>query len=273
MPAIAPQMIQLQGATYLMGSADGRADEKPAHQVTIDSFSIARFPVTVEAYVVFLDDTGHQPPRDWMKPPFDAPDLPVCGVSWIDAVAYADWLSIQTAQPFHLPTEAQREYASRGGTEPLAYPWGDDALPQEGVYARGLSGPLTGRPLPVGTGSAGSNGFDLWHMGDNVHEWCADFYQPNYYSQSPTDNPPGPLSQTDRRAARGGSWRHNVKYCRCSARSSLAPDKHFMDFGFRLASSDGFKYVMPGFIAQPSVRTDQIAQQDSDANSSTHQST
>ena len=243
MLAIAPEMIWLEGATYQMGSADGRDDEKPIHRVTIDSFAIARFPVTVKEYALFLSDTGHEPPRDWMKPPFDSPDLPVCGVSWLDAVAYARWLSTQTDLEFHLPTEAQREYASRGGAEPRAYPWGDEALPQEGVYARGLTGPETGRPLPIGTGLAGPNPLGIWHMGDNVHEWCADYYLPDYYAQSPEDNPAGP-GQTDRRAARGGSWRHNIKYCRCAARSSLAPEKRFMDFGFRIAGSDGFQYVM-----------------------------
>ncbi len=243
MLAIAPEMLRLEGATYLMGSADGRDDEKPVHRVTIDRFAIARFPVTVKEYALFLSDTGYESPRDWMKPPFDSPDLPVCGVSWLDAVAYARWLSGQLDQSFHLPTEAQREYASRGGAEPRAYPWGDEALPQEGVYARGLTGPETGRPLPIGTGLAGPNPLGIWHMGDNVHEWCADYYLPDYYAQSPEDNPAGP-GQTDRRAARGGSWRHNIKYCRCAARSSLAPDKRFMDFGFRIASSDGFQYVM-----------------------------
>jgi len=241
MPIIG-DMVELEGGAFAMGSADGRADEQPVHQVTVDGFAIGRFPVTVAEYAVFLETNGHPQPRDWMAPGFDDPRYPVCGVSWLDAVAYADWISNMTGACFHLPTEAQREWASLGGKSGIAYPWGDEPLPLEGVYARGLAGPLTGRPIPVGTGPAGPNGYGLWHLGDNVHEWCADFYQADYYADSPATNPVGPVD-SDRRAARGGSWRHDIKFCRCAARSSLGPDKRFMDFGFRLARSDSFNYV------------------------------
>jgi len=236
-------MRALPGGTFLLGDENGQADERPVHEVTLDPFSIAVYPVTNAEYAVFLARTGHPEPVEWRRPRFDRPDGPVCGVSWEDAVAYADWLSARTGQRYHLPTEAQREYAARGGRVQQAYPWGDEPLPLEGVYAEGLAGPLTGGPIPIGSpDAAGPNDFGLYHMADNVHEWCADYYDPHYYSRSPRRNPRGPTA-TDRRAARGGSWRHHIKYSRCAARSSLAPNKRFADFGFRLAASKGFEYI------------------------------
>lgn len=238
-----PTMIALPGGTFLMGDIAGRSDEQPMHEVTVEPFEIAECPVTVQAYTQFMTATGHADPREWGKPPFDQPDLPVCGVSWIDAVAYGEWISQITGRCFHLPTEAQREFAARGGMAQQAYPWGPVPPEQIGVYERGLSGEAVGGPMPVRCDAGvGANQFGLWHMGDNVHEWCADYYDRNYYQQSPLHEPAGPLT-SDRRAARGGSWRHDVKYCRCAARSSLAPDKRFTDFGFRLAASKDFQYV------------------------------
>lgn len=239
-----PEMRSLPGGTFLLGDEKGRADEQPVHEVTVDPFSIGVYPVTNAEYAVFLAITGHPEPIEWGQPRFDRPECPVCGVSWHDAVAYADWLSARTGQCYHLPTEAQREYAARGGRVQQAYPWGEDPLPREGVYAEGLAGPLTGGPIPIGSPDAtGPNDFGLYHMADNVHEWCADYYDHDYYRHSPRHNPRGPAA-TDRRAARGGSWRHHVKYTRCAARSSLAPTKRFADFGFRLAMSEGFEYMI-----------------------------
>jgi len=240
---VLPKLAALAGGMFLMGDDRGRGDEHPMHEVTVRPFKIAYCPVTVQEYAVFLSATGHESPRDWGMPAFVKPELPVCGVSWFDAVAYGRWLSELTGQLFHLPTEAQREYAARGGLSECAYPWGDDPPEDAGVYERGLAGDEVGGPMPVtDERSVGPNGFGLWHMGDNVHEWCADFYDRSDYHDSPSVDPRGPDS-SDRRSARGGSWRHDVKYCRCAARSSLGPGKRFTDFGFRLAISDGFEYV------------------------------
>jgi len=233
---------------FMMGEAGGRADERPVHRVTLDAFALGTWPVTNIQYGAFLEDTGHPPPPGWATRPFDHPDAPVCAPSWHDAVAYCDWLTRRTGRRHHLPTEAQREYAARGGTT-HRYPWGDEPLPLEGPFERGLAGPLVGRPLPVTTPdrpapppSPGPNGYSLYHMADLVHEWCADYYERTYYAASPTHNPTGP-PKSDRRAARGGSWRHDVKFCACAGRSSLAPDKHFSDFGFRVAATEEFSYV------------------------------
>lgn len=247
---VLPELRALAGGTFLMGDACGRADERPVHAVTVGAFEIGVCPVTVGEYAVFLRATGHERPRDWGEPGFAAAELPVCGVSWFDAAAYAAWLSALTGRCYHLPTEAQREFASRGGVEQQAYPWGDEPPAQTGVYERAFKGEHVGQPFPVQSPlGKGPNGFGLWHMADNVHEWCADYYDPDYYAHSPAIDPRGPDAHglpsavPLRRAARGGSWRHDLKYCRNAARSSLAPDKRFTDFGFRLAASERFEYV------------------------------
>ena len=248
---VEPPLIEIPATGphgFPMGNGDGRADERPVHRVTLDAFAIGIWPVTNSQYGAFLIDSGRAPPTGWATPPFDHTDAPVCAPSWSDAVEYCDWLTRRTGRQHHLPTEAQREYAARGGAN-HRYPWGDAPLHLEGPFERGLAGPLVGSPLPVSTPdhpgpppSPGPNGYGLYHMADLVHEWCADYYDRSYYDSSPTHNPPGPPAG-DRRAARGGSWRHDIKYCGCAARSSLGPAKHFADFGFRVAASEGFSYV------------------------------
>ena len=151
-----PRMAALPGGTFLMGSEDGRRDERPIHEVVLSPFEVGVCPVTNAEYAAFLDATGWQNPRGWGEPAFDEPTAPVCGVSWFDAVRYCEWLSavrndVRSDTRYHLPTEAQRQYAAGGGPQGWRYPWGDAEPPLERYYARGLDGPLTGRPMPVGT--------------------------------------------------------------------------------------------------------------------------
>ena len=151
------------------------------------------------------------------------------GVSWFDAAAYCEWLSAQTEARYRLPTEAEREKAARGGDEGRRYPWGDE-LP-EWMEPAGRGDP---HECPDPVGQDPPNGYGLHNMGDLVHEWCADWYDPAFYARSPRRDPIG-ASEGLRRASRGGSWRHQIKVTRCAARSSLPPDRRFTDYGLRLA--------------------------------------
>lgn len=220
-----PDLINVPGGDFAMGSDSHGRNEAPVHRVWIDAFALAKYPVTRKEYALFVAATGHTPPTFWHELPFQHPEQPVAGPSWNDAVAYCTWLSEITGKTYRLPSEAEREKAARGGLKNSAYPWGDE-LPDD--YKGG-------RDTPLDTiGHDGPNGYGFYDMSAGVHEWCADYYDKSYYANSPERNPLGPTSGT-RRAARGGSWRHEVRFSRCAGRSSLAPDKQFSDFGFRCA--------------------------------------
>jgi len=223
-----PALVQISAAWFLMGSDKGQDCERPIHRVWIDSFLLAATQVTNAEYEQFLRTTSAQPPPFWLDPNFNNPQQPVTGISWHEAVRYCEWLRSQTARAYRLPTEAEWEHAARGGFEQKNFPWGDDppqSLPD--YTSRWQTGPeAVARYAP--------NGFGLYDICDNVHEWCSDWYDPNYYAVSPERNPRGP-GQTKRKSSRGGSWRHHIKVARCSARSSIPPDFQYADYGFRVA--------------------------------------
>ena len=224
-----PDLVSIPAGAFWMGDDHGRPDERPAHRVWVDAFAVARTPVTNAAYSWFLAATGHMPPRFWEDRRFNAPMQPVVGVSWHDAVAYCDWLTGQGGLRYRLPTEAEWQRAARGGQEGATYPWGDD--PAGWSADPGFAHERHEQPNPVGLSRP--NGFGLLDMGYNVHEWCSDWYDAEYYAAAPNRNPTGPVAGT-RRASRGGAWRHQIQVCRCAARSSLNPDFRYNDYGFRV---------------------------------------
>ena len=217
------------GGWFTMGTERGQEDERPPHRVFVDPFELGVCPVTRAAYAIFLDATGHESPRDWLNPLFAAPDLPVVGVSWFDAVAYCTWRSGVDGRAVRLPTEAEWEYAARGRQEAL-FPWGD-VMPS--WIPNGGRGPLQA-PWPVTLGEP--TDFGLLGISTNVHEWCADWHETEYYGKSPERNPAGPDDGV-RRASRGGAWRHARTMCRVTLRSKLDPSFRYNDYGFRLARS------------------------------------
>jgi len=225
-----PLLCEIPGASFLMGNDEGRFDEGPAHVVRVRPFKIGRFPVTNREYAVYLAETGAPEPRFWRDERFNQPLQPVVGVSWFEAADYCRWLTSVTGLAHRLPTEAEREWAALGGLERGRYPWGDEEPRLVGLWAPGSAG--QDRPIPVS--DARPNWYGLCHMVDNVHEWCSDWWDPDYYAVSPVDDPRGPPTGA-RRASRGGAWRHHLKFSRCAARSSLDPTFRYNDYGFRVA--------------------------------------
>ena len=226
--SIEPLLVSIPGARFLMGSASGQDCERPVHRAWTDDFLLAATQVTNAEYQRFVNATSSDPPPFWNDANFGLPRHPITGVSWFDANRYCQWLAAQTGRSYRLPTEAEWERAARGDFEQNDFPWGNEppqSLPDYGT--RWQNG-----PEPVA--HYAPNSFGLYNIGDNVHEWCSDWYDPNYYASSPERNPCGP-EQGQRKSSRGGSWRHHVKVARCSARSSIPPDFHYADYGFRLA--------------------------------------
>jgi sulfatase modifying factor 1 len=230
---IEPVMRSIPEGTFLMGCDTGRDDERPAHRVWVDGFELAAFQTTNAEYARFLQDTRQSPPLLWEDPNFNNPGQPVVAVSWFDGVAYCDWLSSTLAKQYRLPTEAEWERAARGGVEGEMFPWGDCEPEDVPNYANRWK---TG---PEQVGLYAPNAYGLYNLGDNVHEWCADWYDAEYYSVSPQRNPRGPVSSS-RRASRGGSWRHHIKVTRTAARSSIPPEFKYADYGFRVAADGDF---------------------------------
>jgi len=226
---LAQAFARIPEGWFIMGTDRGQEDEGPPHRVFVDLFEMAVFPVTRAEYARFLDATRHERPRDWSHPAFARPDLPVVGVSWLDAAAYCAWCSIGEARAVRLPTEAEWEYAARGGRDTL-FPWGD-VMPE--WIPQGGRGPLDA-PWPVTLGEP--NAFGLFGIAANIHEWCADWHDKEYYGRSPERNPTGPATGV-RRASRGGSWRHAYTMCRVTLRSKLDPSFRYTDYGFRVARS------------------------------------
>lgn len=210
-----------------MGSEGRYRWESPRHHVWLDAFEIATTPVPRGDYARFLLDTGHAEPAGWSDPSLSRDNLPVVGVTWFAALAFIEWLSKLDGTRYRLPTEAEWEKACRGGQEDREYAWGNEPPETIDYYRSEWT-----RPRPVA--ERRPNDYGLFNMGDNVHEWCSDWYSENYYALSPERNPAGPEDGT-RRVSRGGSWRHQIKASRAAHRSSLPPSYAYTDYGFRLA--------------------------------------
>ena len=225
---ILPEMKRVPAGIFRMGS-DHLADEGPVHSISVDEFQIAAYPVTRLEYADFLEVSKYSPPSEWANSKFMNPRQPVVSVTWDEAAAYCRWLGAMTGLGFRLPTEAEREMACRGGLEGCDYPWGNGIPEYRPVKS-------TWDKQPDTVGLYPPNGYGLYDMEGNVHEWCSDWYGVDYYDHSPQKNPQGP-ERGERRVSRGGAWRHSINVSRCSARSCLIPSFRYNDYGFRVACS------------------------------------
>ena len=166
-------------------------------------------------------------------------DLPVVHVSYRDARAYCDWAGMR------LPTEAEWEYAARGGLDQAVYAWGDELTPAGKHMCNIWQGDFPRRNTAddgyVGPGPVFAyepNGYGLYNVAGNVWEWCFDWWSPTYHVEGPRDNPTGPPSDTGRRVMKGGSYLCHESYCnryRVAARTSNTPDSSTGNLGFRCA--------------------------------------
>jgi formylglycine-generating enzyme required for sulfatase activity len=223
------RLVQIPPGWFVMGSESGLDCERPPHRVWVDAFELAITQVTHGEYQRFVEARGTPPSPYFEHPDFSHPEQPVVAVSWHEAVAYCDWLSGISGRRYRLPSEAEWERAARGGVEGKLYPWGNEPPQSRSDYAkRWLKA-----PEPVGTSQP--NEFGLYDMCENVHEWCSDWFDAEYYARSPERNPRGPDAGT-RRSSRGGSWRHHIKISRCHTRSSIPPQFQYADYGFRVAA-------------------------------------
>jgi formylglycine-generating enzyme len=261
------RMVLVPDGRFLMGNELSRsAAEHPQHEVRVDSFWLDAHEVTVAEFAEFVAATGYistaqrkgrawvfEPARkkwaltsgaDWQHPlgPHSSnvgrERLPVVQVSWQDASAYAAWAGKR------LPTEAEWEYAARGGLYDADFPWGREEKPDEDYQANYWQGWFPDQDLgrdgfrslaPVRSYPA--NRFGLYDMAGNVWEWCADWYSADYYQLTPPVNPTGP-KQGSRRVQRGGSWlcaENASAGLRVWTRSSAAPDACHNHVGFRCA--------------------------------------
>jgi formylglycine-generating enzyme required for sulfatase activity len=274
-------MVALEGGAFLMGAGPGEGfpqdGEGPVREVRVSPFAIDATAVSNRRFARFVEATGHVTEAErfgwsfvfWMLLPEDFPptrgvvglewwrqvhgadwrrpegpgsslagreDHPVVHVSWADAAAYAAWAGGR------LPTEAEWEYAARGGLEGRRYPWGDELEPggehRCNIWQGDFPRVNTGADGWVGTAPAGAfapNGFGLHHMAGNVWEWCADWFSPDFHVGGPREDPTGPPAGAAR-VQRGGSYLCHASYCnryRVAARMSQTPDSTSGNVGFR----------------------------------------
>jgi iron(II)-dependent oxidoreductase len=208
---------------------DWFVEETPQSEITLDSFYISKYEITNKQYRNFLNDNpGYEKSDSWNDENFNGPDQPVVGVSWYDATAYCNWLSEKTNKKYRLPTEAEWEKAARGNDGRI-FPWGNE---EPGLNRANFMG-QNHRTVSVRENIQGISVFGLMHMAGNVSEWCADWYDKNYYQFSNERNPEGPANGT-RKVVRGGSWQDNTFFIRCASRNSYPPDIKKESLGFRI---------------------------------------
>ena len=235
----APMVIVPEGE-FPMGvpkaARDGGVDERPNHDVFVDTFYIDKYEVTNGRYLQFITDTGHRTPQHPSDPskglwqgntmPESVVDLPVINVDWYDAKSYCEWAEKR------LPTEAEWEKAAKGPND-WRFPWGDlEPTDRHLNYNQVWRGEAT--LVPVGIYEAGKSPYGAYDMAGNVWEWVADWYDPQYYSNSPASNPKGPTTGTHK-VLRSSGWQVETPQVRIFTRIKMDPLGRNNSTGFRCA--------------------------------------
>jgi formylglycine-generating enzyme required for sulfatase activity/class 3 adenylate cyclase len=221
-----PEMIPLRGGSFAMGSNED-VSEKPVRQVTVKPFAMAKYPVSVRewnacaaAKACGFTASGKD-------------DAPVTNVSWSDAKQYAAWLAETARKPYRLPSEAEWEYAARGGTQ-TRYWWGDQFQPGMVNCKNCTDIPAVDQPVKVG--SLKPNPFGLFDMGGSVDQWVEDCWHKTYQG-APADGSAWVENECPSHVIRSGSWRKDSNYARTSNRGSYDTNVRYPTHGFRVALS------------------------------------
>ncbi|MFB6419372.1 MULTISPECIES: SUMF1/EgtB/PvdO family nonheme iron enzyme [Bradyrhizobium] len=224
-PLREPEMIAIRGGSFAMGSNDDPT-ERPVHQVTIKPFSIGKYPVIVREWNECAAAKGCG---------FTATgkdDAPVSNVSWADAQQYVVWLAQAAKKPYRLPTEAEWEYAARGGTQ-SKYWWGDKLQP--GMAGCKDCGDLAAEQ-PAKVGSFKPNPFGLYDMGGGIDQWVEDCWHRTYQG-APSDGSAWRSADCSAHVLRSGSWKNDSRYVRPSNRGGYDTNVRYPTHGFRIALS------------------------------------
>lgn len=228
-----PAMIEVSPGSFSMGSNSGDPSEKPPHHVTINHpFAIGKYEVTVEQWGACATAGDCERIATNASAPANAP---VRDVSWDDARKYTAWLSKTTGKAYRLPTEAEWEYAARGGTASV-YWWGDQ--PRKGAANCKDCGDPWSEAAPATVGSFAPNPYGLHDMNGSVWEWVADCWH-NTYKNAPVDGRAWDEATCGARVIRGGSWREGTGYMQSSTRFKYSPSVRQSQNGFRVVRDAG----------------------------------
>ena len=217
------KMVFVQGGTFKMGSDDGEASEKPIHNVTLSSYYIGKYEVTQKQW---RDIMGTDPSN--FK---NCDDCPVENVSWNDVQEFLEKLNQKIGKKYRLPTEAEWEYAARGGNKSKGYTYAGSNNIENVAWHSTNSGYKTHE-----IAKKQENEIGLYDMSGNVWEWCSDWYGRSYYENTLENNPTGASSGSSH-VLRGGSWAGYPTLCRVARRYYDVPNDRDMDLGFRVALS------------------------------------
>lgn len=245
-PATGMEFISVPGGCYLMGDSvgDGDPNERPVHEVCVSAFSIGKFEVTNVQYKKFSPQHNSGVSQGST---LNDDNQPVVNVSWENAVAFAKWLSEKSGQAYRLPTEAEWEFAARGGSSQSRF-WGnnpDEACKYANVadmtakkhWANWTSFACDdGYAVSAPVGSLLPNSYGLYDMLGNAWEWCEDIYNSEAYTKLPKDNPVYGGSG-EYRVMRGGGWSNGPLGIRSSHRVGLSPSFGHHSLGFRLVKT------------------------------------
>jgi formylglycine-generating enzyme required for sulfatase activity len=252
--SVGMKLVQIPKGKFVMGSPPGEVgrdpkDEGPQHEVTLSwhftkDFLMGAYEVTQGQYQKVM---GKNPSGNFNQPKGTHPDLPVEQVNWDDAAAFCKTLSalpeeVKAGRHYRLPSEAEWEYACRAGTQ-TRFAFGNSLASTQANFGAGLS---KGHTTKVGSYSP--NAWGLYDMHGNVWEWCADWYDPDYYKNSPKENPHGPNSSPKgQRIVRGGDFHIFDSSCRSAFRGPMSPATRAGNYGFRVACDAELNiFMVPG---------------------------